>query len=86
MPSFTKQFHIDQFGDFDFEFTQIYAPDKEYVRVAVFDGKAMVCHFTMQPVLHYWMIADAKDLPIWMSGMEMELEKAIKEHHYSTVK
>jgi hypothetical protein len=86
MPFFTKRFHIDQFGDFDFVFTRIYAPDKEYVRVSVFDGKTKVCRFTMQPVLHYWMIADAKDLPIWIGGIEMELEKAIKEHHFSAAK
>ena len=43
MPSFTTRFHIDQYGQFDFVFTHIYAPDKEYVRVSVFDGKTKVC-------------------------------------------
>jgi hypothetical protein len=86
MPSFTKRFHIDQYGQFDFVFTHIYAPGKDYVRVSVFDGKAKVCHFTMQPVLHYWMIADGYNLPIWIGGIELELEKAIKEHNFSAAK
>jgi hypothetical protein len=40
----------------------------------------------MQPVLHYWMIADGYNLPIWIGGIELELEKAIKEHNFSAAK
>ncbi|HZF63324.1 MAG TPA: hypothetical protein VEZ55_02505 [Chitinophagaceae bacterium] len=40
----------------------------------------------MQPVLHYWVIADSYDLPIWIGGIEMELEKTIKEHNFSAAK
>jgi hypothetical protein len=85
MPSFSERLHIDQYGDFDFVFTHDYARDKEHYKVEVTSGKAKVCRFTMQPVLHYWMIAEAYNLPIWVGGIELELEKIIKENKYSAV-
>jgi hypothetical protein len=85
MPSFSKRLHIDQYGDFDFVFTRVYARDKEHYKVEVLNAKAKVCRFTMQPVLHYWMIAEAYNLPIWVGGIELELEKIIKENKYSAV-
>jgi hypothetical protein len=85
MPSFTKRLQIEQYGEFDFVFTRIYTGKIERVTVRVFDGKSKVCQFTMQPVLHYWMIAEAYELPVWVGGIELKLEKIIKENIYYTV-
>jgi hypothetical protein len=85
MPSFTKRLHIDQYGDFDFAFTHVFARDREHYKVEVFNGKEKVCRFTMQPVLHYWMVADGYNLPIWVGFIELELENAIKQNQHSAV-
>jgi hypothetical protein len=84
MPSFAKRIHIDEFGEFEFVFTHVYTRYKEQFKVIVYDGKAKVCNFTMQPVLHYWMIADGIELPIWVAGIEQELEKVIRQHSFAT--
>jgi hypothetical protein len=86
MHSFAKRLHINQYGDFDFVFTGLYVRNSEHFKVEVFNGEAKVCRFTMKPVLHYWMIADAYNLPEWVCGVEMQLEKAINQNQYSAVK
>jgi hypothetical protein len=83
MPSFIQRFRIDQYGEFHFVFTRVYTRSKEQFMVKVFQGKTKVCQFTMQPVLHYWMIAEAYDLPVWMTGIEQELERVIKQHAFA---
>jgi hypothetical protein len=81
MPSFIQRFHIDQYGEFNFVFTRIHTRSGERFSVKVLEGKRKVCQFIMQPVLHYWMITEAYDLPVWMTGIEIELEKVIKQHY-----
>jgi hypothetical protein len=86
MLSFAKRLHIDRYGDFEFVFTGVYVRNSEHFKVEVFNGKEKVCRFTMQPVLHYWMITDAYNLPEWVSGVEMELEKLISQNQYLAAK
>jgi hypothetical protein len=80
MPSFVERLHIDQYGEFDFVFTRIHTRSSERFSVQVLEGRRKLCRFTMQPVLHYWMIADAHDLPVWVGGIEQDLERLIKQN------
>jgi hypothetical protein len=81
MSSFAKRIYIDQYGEFDFVFTPIYRRDKVHVVIKVLQKKHKICQFTMLPVLHYWMIAEAHDLPVWIGGIEQDLEKLIKQNY-----
>ncbi len=79
MPSFKERLEVRGHGKLDFEFTCLYTKKQIRYYIIVADG-CKVHQFFMTYLEGYWLIADAYNLPDWITGMERELEKSIRHH------
>jgi hypothetical protein len=80
MPSFKERLVVRGHGKFDFEFTCLYTRTQTRYFIVVADGDSKVYQFFMTYLEGYWLIAEAHNLPDWITGMERELEKSIRHH------
>ena len=80
MPSFTKKIVVNNYGQLTFAFTRVYTKETQKYFVLITDNDNKLHQFTMQPCYESWIIEGAYNLPQWLTGLEVELEKAILTH------
>ena len=77
MPSFSKKIRLPKGGVRQFDFTRIYTVEGVQYFVGVSDSDDKAYRFYMRQIKDSWVIVNAAELPEWVSGLTVELEKAI---------